>query len=1118
MRLFIQTSYLYCALLLGIFATGAFDKEDCLRYNAENSREEAAVWTDATGLFGENERRNWEAVTLGLWTQRPARFTGTAAGLLKDQAHDTHLLWRELVSELHASSRLTSRGLRCLWSQGNGSLSPYASSAVRKESSVNVERKTLLVFLLLLLSGNVHPNPGPEVIQLQTPDECKSAKGLRFVHLNVRSLVNKIDFLRIWADVTDADVLVFTETWLKASVINDMIKIDEYNIFRCDRTKKGGGVAIYIKSNLNCSCIQSISKPNGFDLIALRLTVSVGSDIIVAGCYRPPSSSSSEICTLLAESFSEWNKHELIILGDFNWDWLSPSSDPFKEICDSLCLVQLITSVTRVNQKDLGKSTLLDLILTNASHKFTAVGVFCNDISDHCAVACVRNCKTSKMPPRFIYKRIFKHFNEQAFMHDLYNIDLGVISYMPDINLAWDYFKKVFLTICDKHAPLKRLRISGKDNPWFNDTLSTLIRQRNAAWAKAKKSNDLLDWSSYRALRNSCTNSIKCAKRDYYLSMVNENLNNPTKFWKLVKSTSGTSLSIKIPDHLIVNQNIVRGRANIAESFNNFFTAGSSYESDLGVSTELVVSDKHCPRQVFNFSPITTSQVYNALVKLDVKKSAGVDKIEPYFLKIAAGILAEPIASIFNLSLISNIIPRAWKSATVIPLFKSGDPSDPNNYRPISRLPVLAKLFESLLNDQLKQFLTDNNVLNDYQSGFRAGHSTLTAALLVTNDLINSLDCKKSCAALFVDLSKAFDSVDHNLLLQKLRSIGISEAAMKWFDNYLSERTQCVNIENYNSPFLQVKKGVPQGSILSPILFSIFINDLDSGVDSANVHLYADDSIIYTAAASINQALMNLQKAFNTIQYTLDKLKLVLNSKKTKYMIFNRTHRKDTDITISTLCGSEIERVGSYKYLGIWLDEKLAFNVHIDQLLKKLKSKLGFFYRFKNCFPYEARKKLVESTFLTIIDYGDLVYMHAASSVLRKLDSVYHAALRFVCGAEYRTHHCILYESLSWFSLYHRRNLHMYVFIAKALLGKLPSYITKFLTFYTNGYGTRSQLHLCLKVPRVFTEFGKHAFSFYAPRVWNDLQNVLKLESLPSLSTFKFILYSTFKESCKCFS
>jgi len=144
--------------------------------------------------------------------------------------------------------------------------------------------------------------------------------------------------------------------------------------------------------------------------------------------------------------------------------------------------------------------------------------------------------------------------------------------------------------------------------------------------------------------------------------------------------------------------------------------------------------------------------------------------------------------------------------------------------------------------------------------------------------------------------------------------------------------------------------------------------------------------------------------------------------------------------------------------------------------------------------------------------------MHAASSLLRKLDSVYHAEVRFVCGAEFRTHHCILYESLSWSSLHHRRNLHMYIFIAKALLGKLPSYITKVLAFYNNGYGTRSQLKLQLKVPKVSSKFGKHAFSFYAPRAWNDLQNVLKLEFLPPLSTFKCMLYSVFIESYKCFS
>lgn len=184
---------------------------------------------------------------------------------------------------------------------------------------------------------------------------------------------------------------------------------------------------------------------------------------------------------------------------------------------------------------------------------------------------------------------------------------------------------------------------------------------------------------------------------------------------------------------------------------------------------------------MFNFSSITTSQVYNALVKLDSKKSAGVDQIYPCFLKMAAG---RAVAFIFNLSLISNTIQRTWKSATVIPLLKSGDPSVPNYYRPICRLPVLSEIFEWLINYRLNIFLLDNDIFNYDQSGFRAGHSTITAALSVTNYLINSLDSKKSCAALYVELSKAFDSVDHNLLLQKFRSIGISGTPLKWLEQF----------------------------------------------------------------------------------------------------------------------------------------------------------------------------------------------------------------------------------------------------------------------------------------------------------------------------------------------
>lgn len=274
------------------------------------------------------------------------------------------------------------------------------------------------------------------------------------------------------------------------------------------------------------------------------------------------------------------------------------------------------------------------------------------------------------------------------------------------------------------------------------------------------------------------------------------------------------------------------------------------------------------------------TQVHKLLSSLDCKKSGGSDKIEPIFVKVSADIIAEPIASIFNLSLFTNIIPPSWKSAMVMPLLIGGNPSDLNNYRPVSKLPVLAKVFESMVNDQMKEYLLSHNILNAFQSEFRAGHSTITATTVVTNDLITALDRRQHCAALFVDLTKAFDLVDHALLLQRLKSIGLGNSALSWFKNYLSDRTQCVVVDNYTSSIVRVRKGVPQGSLLAPLLFSIFINELGQGIKSAKLHFYADDTIIYSTASSLSQAMETLQDSFYTFELNLLKLKLVLNENK----------------------------------------------------------------------------------------------------------------------------------------------------------------------------------------------------------------------------------------------
>lgn len=574
-----------------------------------------------------------------------------------------------------------------------------------------------------------------------------------------------------------------------------------------------------------------------------------------------------------------------------------------------------------------------------------------------------------------------------------------------------------------------------------------------------------------------------------------------------------------LPEHIFMDTKKVMDKDIIVDVFNKHFIAAGSVCDNYDARPHCS-DDFNAPPapnvDLFDFEPIPNAEVCKALKAIDPKKSAGPDNLDPYLLMTAADIITEPVTYIFNLSLLSNSIPQIWKAAYVLPLLKGGDPSELNNYRPISKLPALAKVLESLVNSQLKNYLSANNILSEAQSGFRTGHSTISAALSVTNDIINTLDKKQHCAALFIDLSKAFDSVDHALLLTRLSSIGLSHRAVGWFRNYITNRTQCVNTEGHQSSFLEINKGVPQGSILAPALFSIFINDLGKSLKSAKVHLYADDTVIYTEAPSPAQAVKDLHSAFQSLQANLHDLKLRLNAKKTKFMIFTRARSQPSDLSIFTSGGTQIERVSTYKYLGMWLDDKLTFKIHIDALVKKLRVKLGFYFRNKSCFSLEARKKLVHATFLSVIDYGDVLYMHAASSILCKLDSAYHASLRFITKAKSLTHHCTLYQLVGWTSLSLRRQQHWYIFIYKAILGKLPPYLCRLFVYNTCTYNLRSTQWLLYKVPRACSELGKTAFSYHAPWSWNNIQNLLKLEVLIPLSNFKSLVQGTVHEECNC--
>ena len=510
----------------------------------------------------------------------------------------------------------------------------------------------------------------------------------------------------------------------------------------------------------------------------------------------------------------------------------------------------------------------------------------------------------------------------------------------------------------------------------------------------------------------------------------------------------------------------------------------------------------HCFRNLpesennFSFCEIETGFVTKQLNNLNLTKATGIDGISARLLKIASPVISESLCRLFNRSLAEADIPEEWKQAKVTPIHKEGDLDNINNYRPISVIPIVMKVFEKAIHEQVYDFLCDSGLICSQQSGFRPGYSTCTSLTYVTNYLYKQMDQGKITGIVFLDLKKAFDTVDHELLLCKLNAYGIRDAALAWFKSYLINRKQATTFRGESSVLESFEVGVPQGSILGPLLFMIYINDLPQVVSKASVMLYADDTAIMYSDSNIVNVESTLNEELDAINSWLKLNKLTLNASKTQCMTVGSPRKLTTVENIQLQIDQvPLEKVTVCKYLGIWMDENLSWHKHVQGLVSKISCRLALLRRLRGYLDSHTLKLLCNSLVLPHFEYSCPAWISGCTERLKNTLLRQHKQMaRIALNVDHTISSAKIYAKLKWVPISDRWDYHISTLMYKIVNGSAPEYLCNefSLAREVHSYRTRNAVGNNLCPPRPRTGAGKKSFHFVGTQIWNNLTPSVK--------------------------
>ncbi len=933
-----------------------------------------------------------------------------------------------------------------------------------------------------------------------------SPKALSIFHMNIRSLSLHHDEFHTLLSNLNVDFQVIGLSEIKVSnnaPLTTNVNLPGYNFHYTASNSAAGGVGIYVKSNLKANVRNDLSFSNDdFETIWIEIENSKAKNVLCCCAYRHPSTDISAFSDHLQEKLSMIeNENKLtFIMGDFNINLMNydnhAQTNDFINLMFSHHLQPSVLHPTRITDTT---STLIDNIFVNtAVDSNIQSGNILSLISDHLPQFCIVNECTFDYKNSSYFAYDYSKFDANKFLADYAEIDTH---FLTDQNIEmsgkFDKFLLDLNCIINKHCPQKKLskrRLKLRAKPWINSRIQRMIRVRDRLFRDFKKSNSSTYLKAYKLFRNRVVNELKESKKNYYHQYFDENKSNMKLLWKGIKDIVNLKPSSADTISHLTDQtgSQIKDQSKIANEFNHFFTnVANDITKNLPRTPKSPLSYLSNPNlESFFISPCTSDEVSTVIQSLKNGKSCGPNSIPIKLMKILDSHVSVHLATLINESFETGIFPDKLKIAKVIPVFKKGLTTKKSNYRPISLLSIFSKIFEKIMYKRLYGFLEVHELLFNMQFGFRTGHSTDHALVSLTENIKSSLDNNRFGCGIFVDLQKAFDTVNHDILLHKLEHYGIRGIALNWFKSYLSNRKQFVSVNGHSSSTCEVACGVPQGSVLGPLLFLIYINDLPNSSNLLSFFLFADDTNIYFESDDLTRLTKTVNKELKKVKSWLDCNKLALNIEKTNFVIFHSPRKKLPALVDLKLGKHNITRKKYVKFLGVLVDEHLSWKYHISELRKKLSRTTGLFFKLRHYIPLSTLLCLYNSLFSSFLNYGIIVWGLTVDTYLDPLFVLQKKVLKCIKFQQTTAPSSPLFHSLKVLKLEDMIHLNILTFVFKAVNKLSPIYFHNYFTLTTTShrYGTRQATRgdIFMSLRRT-TLYGLKTVQYFGSKLWNTL-------------------------------